>query len=72
VKLRAWLDVYERRVFAFGVSLWSTFALVVYGIVWVVAEAFRGKWIGWDGFITLALGEVALATLRSLKRKADD
>lgn len=63
----------EVTVGRFGVSPWSSAALAVYGIAWITAEAMRGKWIGWDGFITLILGEIALASLRAIdSRKLEE
>lgn len=57
-------DRWERHVLAFGRSKWSTVALLAFGAVWIGVEAMRGKWIGFDGAITIILGEIALATLR--------
>jgi len=70
-RLKAALSLWERSVLAFAISPWSSGALLLYAFVWTAAEALRTKAMGWDGFITLALGEVALATLRKLKGKSD-
>ena len=64
MKLKRLLALAETSVRAFAISPWSSAALWTYGASWVFSEAMRGKGIGWDGVITLILGEVALATLR--------
>lgn len=66
--MKSFFDAWERRVLAFGISPWSSAALLVYGALWIGIEAVRGKSIGWDGVLTLVLGEIALATLRTIKR----
>jgi membrane-bound ClpP family serine protease len=69
MSLRKEANAWERTVLRFGISPWSSAALVLYGVAWVVAEALRGKGIGWDGAITLILGEIALASLRAISRR---
>ena len=58
------LTRWEVAVAAFAASPWASAVLAGYGLMWIGAEAMRGKWIGWDGFITLIALEVALATYR--------
>lgn len=70
--MKKWLDFYERKCAAFAYCLWSTFALCVYGLLWIGFEALRGKSIGWDGWITLIISELTLAALRSNHKKPDD
>lgn len=65
--IRRALDAWERRCAAFCASPWASGVLAVYGVVWIGAEAVRGKWIGWDGVITLLALECALATYRRVK-----
>lgn len=69
MSLRREISFWERVVLRFGISPWSSLGLVLYGLVWIGFEASRGKWIGWDGFITLVLGEIALASLRAINRR---
>lgn len=58
------LTRWERMVAGVAVSPWASLLLAGFGLLWIGAEALRGKWIGWDGFLTLIALEVALATLR--------
>jgi hypothetical protein len=67
--IRRALSRWERACARFGASPWSSGALLLYGVAWIAAEAARGKWIGFDGFITLALGEIALASLRAINKR---
>jgi membrane-bound ClpP family serine protease len=69
MSLRRQASLWERTVLRFGISPWSSLALVIYGVAWVTAEGLRGKGIGWDGVITLVLGEIALASLRAINRR---
>ena len=58
------LTRWERTVAGVAVSPWASLLLGVFGVCWIALEALRGKWIGWDGLLTLIALEVALATLR--------
>lgn len=58
------LDAWERTAARFAASPWASGVLALYAVVWVGAEAMRGKAIGWDGWITIIALEVALATYR--------
>lgn len=66
--LRALMDRYEAWVLDKATSPFASLALFMYGICWIAFEAVRGKWIGWDGFITLVALEVALSTLRGRRK----
>lgn len=59
--IRPHLERFERAVDSFAYSGWSSAALWGYGAAWLISE--RGN-IGWDGWLTLGLGEVALAIRR--------
>lgn len=59
---------WESLAASFCASPWASGVLAIIGVCWIAAEAQRGKAIGWDGFITLAALEVALATYRKRPR----
>lgn len=67
-RLRAIMDAWERRVLAAATSPFASLLLLIYSACWIGFEAMRGKWIGWDGAITIAAVEVALATLRGRRK----
>ncbi len=62
--MKQWLARWETLAASFCASPWASGALAVIGLCWITAEALRHKWIGWDGFVTLAALEIALATYR--------
>lgn len=62
--MKSWLARWETIAASFCASPWASGVLLLIGAAWIIAEAHRGKAIGWDGFITLAALEVALATYR--------
>jgi hypothetical protein len=61
MKARQAADLWEKTVDRFAKSPWSSVALWGYGLAWAIAENWN---IGWDGFLTIALGEVALSIRR--------
>lgn len=67
-RLYAALSGYEKAIAAFAISPWSSGVLLLFGAVYVCWELWRGKSIGFDGFLTVAFGEVGLATLRRAGR----
>lgn len=66
--IRTLMDRYEARVLAWAISPYASFALALYSVAWIGTEAVRGKWIGWDGAITIIALEVALSTLRGRRK----
>jgi hypothetical protein len=67
--IRRALSAWEKRVALFAVSPWSSGALLLFAAAWIGSEAYRGKWIGWDGALTTIAAEVALSTLRAVNRR---
>lgn len=59
--IRRLFDRWERLVDRFARSPMSSGLLMVYTAAWLIAE--RGN-IGWDGWLTVAAMEVALAIRR--------
>ncbi len=67
-RLRRFFDHWEAAVDRWAISPWSSAHIWAYGILWIAVEALRGKWIGWDGFATLAALEIALSIRRWQRR----
>jgi len=57
-------DRYEAAILRFGRSKWSTVLLLAYSVVWLGWCWWAKEAPGFDGIITIILGEIALATLR--------
>ena len=64
--MKAFFERWERIVDRFAYSPWSSVALFVYSVVWIVIE--RGN-IGFDGFATIVGIELCLAIRRWQGRK---
>ncbi len=68
-RLRLIMDHWEAAVLAGATSPLASLALLIFAACWIGVEAVRGKWIGWDGALTIIACEIALATLRGRRKE---